>query len=186
MNKKRLFIAIKIDISKELRNFIISLKKELSSEKIKWVDFKNFHITLKFLGDTPENLIPQIEKTLKNISKNFQKFDMQLKGIGVFKDIANPKVLWIGLEKNETLNELYLQIEKNVEILGFKKENRNFSPHLTIGRIKFLKNKNILLEKILKNCNKKWNKSEVKNFILYESVLKKEGPTYIELEKYEL
>ncbi len=186
MSKKRLFIAVKIEISKELKNFIVALKKELSNEKIKWVDFKNFHITLKFLGDTPENLIPQIEKALKNLSKNFHKFEMQLQGVGVFKDIANPRVLWIGLESNETLKELYQQIEENLETLGFKKENRNFSPHLTIGRIKFLKNKKGLLEKILKNCDKKWNKFEVKNFILYESILKKEGPTYIELARYEL
>ncbi len=186
MNKKRLFIGIKIEISNELKNFIISMKKEFSNEKFKWVDFKNFHITLKFLGDTPENLIPQIDSVLKNIAKNFNKFDLQLKGIGIFKDITNPKVLWIGLEDNKILTNLFNNIDKNLEFLGFKRENRKFSPHLTISRIKYLKNKKALLQKILNNCNKNWNKISIKEFILFESILKKEGPIYIELAKYEL
>ncbi len=186
MNKKRLFIAIKIDISKELKNFIISLKKELSSEKIKWVDFKNFHITLKFLGDTEENLIPNINEALQKAAKSNTKFTLQLKGIGVFKTIANPRVLWIGIGKNEKMINLFNCIEDNLEILGFQKEKREFNPHLTISRIKFLKDKKVLLNHILKNSNKEWDKIEIEKFTLYQSILKKQGPTYLEIKNFNL
>ena len=186
MNKKRLFIGIKIDISKELKDFIINLKKEFNNEKFKWVDYKNFHITLKFLGDTEERFIPHISKALKMSAESNSKFTLQLKGIGVFKKIANPRVLWIGIEKNEKMINLFNSIEDNLEILGIQKEKREFNPHLTISRIKFLKNKKGLLNHILKNTNKEWDKIEVAKFTLYESILKKQGPTYLEVENFNL
>ena len=186
MSKKRLFIGIKVEIAKELKNFIIDLKTNLKDEKFKWVDYSNYHLTLKFLGETSENLIPQIDNVLKNIAKNNQKFSIQLSGIGVFKNISNPRVLWIGINESEELNSLFNSIEDKLSLLGFKKEKRDFNPHLTIARIKFLKNKKFLLNKILNNCDKKWNQSPVNEFILFESILKREGAVYNELERYSL
>ena len=150
------------------------------------MDFKNFHITLKFLGDTPEKIIPDIDRILKNISKKFSVFSLQLKGAGVFKNIANPRVLWIGLENSEDLKSLFNEIDNELNRIGFKKESREFNPHLTIARIKFLKDKKLLLKAIIDNCDKKWNQITVKEFILFESILKKDGPVYKKLARYEL
>jgi len=184
--KRRLFIAIKIDFDNKTKKFIINLKNELNHEKIKWVEFKNIHLTLKFLGATEEELIPSIKKVLKKVANNFNNFRITTKGLGIFKSFSNPRVLWIGIEKSKYLENIFYEIENNLEFLGFEKNEREFSPHITLGRIKKLNNPKILTKLVLNNCDRVFQDIQVNEIVLMESILKKEGPTYIPLESYSL
>ena len=104
----------------------------------------NIHLTLAFLGDTEEDRIKVAAIMLKQQCSGFGEFDFNLSGTGVFKDFNDPRVIWIGIDESEKLAELYGRIKTGLEDTGFKTDNRPFRPHITIGRIKFLRNPGVL------------------------------------------
>ena len=175
---KRIFIAIKIEPENNLLRIHSSLKAILGDEKINWVDPANIHLTLAFLGDTEEERIKVAAIMLKQKCSSFGEFDFNLSGTGVFKDFSDPRVIWIGIENSEKLVELHDAIKTGLDDTGFKTEDRPFRPHITIGRIKFIKNINALKEVIERYRNTDIQKVIVKEVILYESTLKPSGPVY--------
>ncbi len=105
--------------------------------KISWVKSDNIHLTLKFLGDTPEKKIDDISGALKEVVRGVQPILAEISGSGVFPNERKPRVLWIGVdEKSGTLQKLAASIDNRIHDFGFKKEDRGFSPHLTIGRVR--------------------------------------------------
>src|SRR4030043_1859062 len=139
MQKIRTFIAIDIPVSQKVTEIINELKKTQIDAKI--VETENMHLTLKFLGDTDENLIDEIEKIIKDAILNMQPFEIILKNLGVFPNEKYMKVAWIGVENAEPLKKFAETIDTKLKDLGFEKEKRPFSVHLTIARIKSAKNK---------------------------------------------
>ncbi|OGO17810.1 MAG: 2'-5' RNA ligase [Chloroflexi bacterium RBG_16_48_8] len=135
----RLFIAI--DLSSTLREHLSAqidqLSRSLGSENIRWMKASGIHLTLKFLGETPENQIVRIGRTLKDITPQFSSFKMRIGNFGCFPNLSRPRVLWIGVhEQTGTLEQLSRILESELAKLGFKKEGRPFNPHLTLGRIR--------------------------------------------------
>ena len=90
---KRLFIAIKIDTSNSLLSILESIKHDLHSENIKWVDPHNLHLTLAFLGDTEDTMIDKIIPVMDGISNNSSQFNIELNSLGVFKSFNFPSVI---------------------------------------------------------------------------------------------
>ena len=136
----RLFIAIDIpkDISQELREFQREFK---GLAKIKMVS--TFHLTLKFLGDVEKDKVDEIKRRLKEIS--FDPFDLVLEDVGVFPDENNMKVIWVGALSKE-VNDLQGNIDEKLSDL-FPRDER-FHSHLTLGRVKLVKKKEELKEKL--------------------------------------
>lgn len=122
---------------------ITSLIEQLKplSHAVKWVAPENLHLTLKFLGEADENKVPEIISALKGTTSAHKRFIINVHGTGVFPNTSWPKVIWVGLESEGGLLALHSEIEKAVEPLGFKPEKRAFTPHLTIGRIKAIRNR---------------------------------------------
>jgi RNA 2',3'-cyclic 3'-phosphodiesterase len=179
--KKRLFIAVKIDNSTSLLRILEETKSCLNYEKIKWVDPDNLHLTLVFLGDTEERIISKIKIAIDKI-KSVQ-FNLQLNSIGVFRNINFPTILWFGIKSNKIISNLKNTIDMQLNSIGFAIEAREFKPHLTIGRIKYItdkKNLEILLKKF---SNRNIALQLVSEIILYESILSSEGPTYKVIHK---
>lgn len=175
---KRIFIAIKIEPENDLLRLHASLKSVLGNEKITWVDPSNIHLTLAFLGDTEEERIKVAAIMLKQQCSGFGKFDFSLSGAGVFKDFRDPRIIWIGIKGSEKLDELYGIIKTGLQDTGFKTEDRLFRPHITIGRIKFLRDPGALRLAVEKYNDSEIQKVKVKEVILYESILKPTGPVY--------
>jgi len=175
---QRIFIAIKIEPENNLLRLHTSLKALLGNEKINWVDPANIHLTLAFLGDTEEERIKVASIMLKQRCTGFGEFDFNLTGTGVFKDFRDPRVIWIGIQESGKLVELYTSIKAGLTDTGFKIEERPFRPHITIGRIKFLKNRETLKSFVEKYRDTNIQKVIVKEVILYESILKPGGPVY--------
>jgi len=157
------------------------LKESLSGEKIKWIETGILHLTLFFLGDTDEKLIPVISEKLKRLSVEFTPFELEFEGIGIFKNLRDPRIIWIGTRKNDVIRKLKSRIDDELFRLGFEGEKREYKPHLTIGRAKWIRNRSILEEivKFYKDC--KIQRAEIKEMIYYESILKSEGPEYVPL-----
>ncbi len=175
---KRIFIAIKIEPANTFLRINSSLKAIPGNEKINWVDPENIHLTLAFPGDTEEDRIKVAAIMLKQQCSGFGEFDFNLSGTGVFKDFIDPRVIWIGIKESEKLAELYGKIKTGLEDTGFKTENKPFRPHITIGRIKSLRNPGELRSAVEKYKDSGIQKVNVKEVILYESILKPTGPVY--------
>lgn len=128
---------IGINFSKEVKEDIAAVQREIRSNaakgRFKHVD--NFHITLKFLGEIEAGQPEQIAHELEKIAAKHQEFELQLKDIGCFKSRGEIRTLYIGMGGDiKALNELNEDVEKAMEPLGFKRENRPFTPHITLSQ----------------------------------------------------
>ncbi len=144
----RSFIAINLpeqlkrNISEFLNPFL-SIKSD-----VKWVKPENLHLTIKFLGNVELDKISYIEEILSGVVSRFEPFDIYFSEIGCFPNMNRPRVIWIGIKDENSFLKLFKDIEENISKLGFKREGREFSPHLTIGRVKGTKGIEIIREKI--------------------------------------
>lgn len=185
MNKKRLFIAVKIPLNDKIDSFFTDAQSKLSEDKIKWVEKHNLHITLKFLGDTNISDIDKIINALCKVQAKPSGFEIE--GCGVFPRNTTPKVLWLGCNDCDDFISLQEEIESLLSpICGEPRDNKKFTPHLTIGRIRQTYNTNNIKNLIKSYNSDKFTTVNYDNFILYESVLKREGPEYKVIGKFEL
>lgn len=183
---RRIFIALKVDPDETLIKMISSLKSGLGNENIKWTNPENIHVTLAFLGDTEEEMIKIISEMLKGACKGSGTFELIIKGSGIFKNMNDPRVIWTGIEPSHELKELNEVIVKGLKNAGIKIEERIFNPHLTLGRIKFIKDKNVLKALLEQYQNTEIQIVPVSEVILYESILLQTGPVYKPIGKYKL
>ena len=164
----RLFIAI--DISQEVRDYLINIQSKLD-KSLRFVS--SFHLTLKYLGDVHEDLIPKINSKLDEIK--FDTFELELSEIGVFPNENFIKVIWIGVKEQPKIMEIQNQVEEKLKEFNFKKEF-NFHPHITLARV----NKKIKFPDI-KIQNKTF---PVSKFYLYHSTLTPQGPIYKKVKEF--
>jgi 2'-5' RNA ligase len=183
---KRTFIAVKIKPEEKLLKTYTKLKNELDNEKIKWVNSDNFHLTLFFLGDTTEEQMDEVKQNLSDITEQHSSFAIKLQGIGVFKNIRKPRVLWVGIRDLEKLKSIKISIDEKMKPLGFQPDNREFKPHLTLARIKWLNDKNTLSKMLEENESEFFQQADINQIVYYESILKSTGPVYRVIEKYPL
>jgi len=182
----RTFIAIKFPLSRQTAELVGDIKLRLKDERIKWVDLWNMHLTLFFLGDTEENLIPEIAKDLSENLKGFKSFNLVSKGFGVFRNIKDPRAIWFGLEENHKLIELKQKVNASLNNFGFETEHKKFKPHLTLGRVKYLKQSNTLKDLIEELKDNIIQENTIDEVILFKSELTPKGPVYSILKKFEL
>jgi RNA 2',3'-cyclic 3'-phosphodiesterase len=183
---KRIFAGVKIEPNEEFLNMVDEIKLELRHENIRWVKQNNYHLTLKFFGDTEEKRIVEIENLFDKISTNYHCFKIKVANAGVFVRDRMPKILWFDTFENEALYKLVEGIEENLISLGFNREKRPFKAHLTIGGIRYLKDKQYFYKVIEKYRNEIIQEVEINRYILFESVLKPGGPIYTELKSWKL
>lgn len=182
----RSFIAINLDDS--LRSEIDRATVGLRSGKwdVKWVSVANLHITLKFLGEISEDALQGMGETLSSIASQHESFALKLKGVGVFPDKRRPRVIWIDILESEKLIKLQEQVEDNLVTIGFTKEDRRFSPHLTIGRIKSSAGKESLLKAVETLKDKDFGNIGVNKVSLMKSDLKPAGAQYTAIAEFYL
>ena len=137
MSLLRAFIAVEIpiEIRKTVCNVIAPLQEEIGNA-VRWVPMDNMHLTLKFLGDVSPANVEMLSQMLRAEVDLFQCFDMHLRGLGAFPNTKRPRVIYVGIQAPPTLDALQRGIESAARRLGYESEERGFSPHLTVGRIK--------------------------------------------------
>ncbi len=183
----RAFIAIELPakIIEGLKEIQDKLKN--GNNKVVWVKPENIHLTIKFLGDIEVAKIDSIAVLLEDAAAKNRSFDVSVKGVGGFPTIDNPRVLWVGVEEDgANLIQIYNNLEQGLSILGFKKGDRPFKPHLTLGRIKFLKDKKGLKERLERFKDITLGKCGVNGICLFQSRLTPEGAVHIKLKEYRL
>jgi RNA 2',3'-cyclic 3'-phosphodiesterase len=139
MESIRSFIAI--ELPDELRAELGKLQSSLISGQqnwVKWVKPDSIHLTLKFLGDISAGQIKEITQAIEEGASEIPPFALQIKDLGVFPNLKRIQVVWVGLNGDlDRLTKLQRRIEENMVILGYQAEERDFTPHLTLGRVRF-------------------------------------------------
>lgn len=185
----RTFIAVEIqhDLAEKIYEFILKSQKQIKTNKISWVKKENLHITLKFLGEIDDKEVEVVRDVLNEVVKNFSKFSFFVKDIGVFPNIRNARVVWLGIKDSENnLSLLSKVINEELAQKGFPKENKDFLSHITIGRIKNLANPSEIEKYIHSHLGLSFGENTTEFITFFQSILKPEGPTYVPIEKFYL
>jgi 2'-5' RNA ligase len=183
---KRLFAALKIQPDADFLTMFRKLKQELRSEQIKWVEEQNIHITLKFFGETEERQIPSISTSISKRGSVTPAIDLRLAGIGIFGSSYDPRVIWVGIEPYAALSALMKNLHGDLKVIGFEPDRQNLVPHLTLGRVKSVRDRIIFNRVIAQYKGIASAPMHIGEIILYESILRREGPTYIAQERFQL
>lgn len=183
---KRLFIGVKINPHPALTELLSDIRNLLRNESIRWSNPENIHVTLAFLGDTDEKMVRPLGTKLIEKCGNSGTFSFILQGIGLFKSLRDPRVIWAGISGAEKLISLNRLVTSALEELDLLVEERPFSPHLTLGRVKSVKNPQILKDIISKYKETGIQEVNVNEIILFESLLKPSGPVYLPLQRISL
>ena len=183
----RLFFSIEIpdEIKNRIEEYIGELKLKLGP--MTWTNKKNMHITLKFIGMVEDSKIESLENIVERLVKGFGPINISFGGFGAFPDPKHPRVIWSGINGGDgKLKILADKIEDALVKKGYGEEEREFSPHFTIGRIKENIDTKALSRFIEENKQADLGSFTVKDISLMKSTLMKNGPVYEELKQIRL
>ena len=179
----RCFLAI--DLPEDLRPGLALVQGELkkSQADVRWVPPGNIHITLKFFGSVTDAEVPAIIAAAREVAAEQAPLTLKVTGAGAFPNVRSPRVVWLGLGGDVIpLTRLFYGLEKAFAALGYPPEGRAFNPHLTLGRVKSPANRDKLARLLAKMPPVDWPPFEVKELILFQSVLSPQGSKYTPLK----
>lgn len=182
----RSFIAI--ELSDGAKSEVSRTVKELkcTGADVKWVLAGSIHMTLKFLGNIEEKKVPDVAKRLDDVAATFPGFDADLSELGSFPEWEYAKVIWIGIgEGADKITSLAKAVEDAMFAEGFPREDRKFSPHVTIGRVRTPKNRG-RLAKAASAIMVDPVRSRVSRIVLFKSELTPQGAVYTPLHEAKL
>jgi len=183
----RSFLAI--ELPEAIRKRIEDIQKDLrsSNSDVRWVSPEKIHLTLKFFGNIEESRVDTITTSIEPLVEGTPHFSLEVRGMGAFPNIKNPRVLWMGLiDEKQVLVPLQKQLESTLETIGFQVEDRLFRPHLTLGRMNSGRGKDELIGRIQKYKEERFGDVEVKRLVLFKSDLRPTGPIYTALRELKL
>lgn len=174
----RSFVAVDLDDA-TIRERIVKAEQGLADTRanLKIVDPEIMHLTLRFLGEIPQSTVEEVKGVLDELE--FQPFDVEFSGLGVFPNLRRISVVWIGVTKGEEqLNDIFHQIEPKLRKLGLTADNKGFSPHMTIARVRTGLNKDALAQYVESMREHEFGRMPVSSVRLKKSTLTPKGPIY--------
>ena len=179
----REFLAVDID-HKHL-NKIAGIQRRLSDADapVKFVERENLHLTLKFFGEISADKNKEIIRIVQEKLKKIKPFPLHIRGMGVFPNLGYIRVVWLGIEEPNNFSVIQKDLDQDFINMGFKKE-RNYTAHLTIGRVKGAHNKEALVAKIKELEEIDIGEMNVDRVVLKKSELTPAGPIYTILHEF--
>ncbi|MBU1781975.1 RNA 2',3'-cyclic phosphodiesterase [bacterium] len=184
LNFIRTFIAINIEdkIKEEISKIIKALKND--QDEIKWIEKESFHLTLKFLGNVRIFQVEEIYEKLQIIAGSILPFKISFSNLDIILNKKTPKIILVGIkEGSKELMELTEEIEISLADLGFLKEERRYTPHLTLGRIKRINERENFIEKAKKIDHLEAHSFIAKKIGIIKSTLTPKGAVYTQLKE---
>ena len=177
----RSFIAI--ELPETLKKALADLQQELEKcgADVRWTRPENIHLTLKFLGNIEEDKADIIAEKITGTCKGQPDFELGISGVGVFPNKRSPRVLWAGIDLNDDILALQEGIEEAMAFLGFEREKRRFSPHLTLGRFRSSRGKQALLDEMDAYMENIFGLMDVNSVLLMRSDLEQSGARYTKI-----
>lgn len=175
----RAFICV--ELPEKIRDILYDIQKQINHKnaKIKWVAKKNLHLTLKFFSEISSSKLEKVSEKLSEIK--FKPFTVKLKEPGFFPSRDYIKIIWIGLENPVKILDLQGEIE--LKLNGLYPKDERFSAHLTLGRVKFIKDRDGLFESLNK-IKVPDAEFEIREMTLMKSELTKDGPKYSVIKRF--
>ena len=186
---KRTFLAIPIAVGTEYPALVQRLQRNLEHERrnINWCKTDQIHLTLKFVGDTPDEDVPKIIEACRQVAQRHQPFTMDFNRTGIFGSNHSPRVLWLGMkDEPKALYELEEDVLDAFDDLGYLRDRQNFVPHLTVCRIKQLIDKPFFQQVYQGIEQKTYLHAEVKEIVYFQSFLQPTGAFYKTLKRIPL
>jgi 2'-5' RNA ligase len=187
MDDIRSFIAV--EIPPGLKSRMDELQRELrrTEADVKWVRPEGIHLTLKFLGSIHPDDVERISQSIAPAIAGWEPFEVRVQGMGCFPNPRNPRVVWLGMDRGkEILTSLQQAVEKNAAELSFPPEDRPFSPHLTLGRVRSARGRGELARAIEKHRGTEVGTFQVREVFLFRSELFSSGAVYTKLREFPL
>ncbi len=181
--KNRLFIALPLPIHQQ--NLLTNLGKELRQDFpfAHWVDPRDYHLTIQFLGSCSAKKISSIKKQLSSLKNRTPIFRLRIEGIGTFGSPRNPRVLWGKVAgQMEMLHQLQSEVANAMEQIGFRKEQRPYRPHITLAKKYTTKDFSLPEVHLTKQISPEWQVNEI---ILYQTRLNRK-PLYEVIARFPL
>jgi len=182
---KRLFVGFPItspdSLSAALKKLRIGAdKREMEFD---WSPPENFHVTLNFLGATPEDRISEVAALLSSVARGHTSFETSLRGLGGFPDEHHMRVMWVGVRKSRALSDLQSDLAESLRSLEFELEDRDYVPHLTVARTRKARSGKDLISPWVRTD---FGDLTIKSIALFESVMHGSRPHYEVLETFPL
>jgi RNA 2',3'-cyclic 3'-phosphodiesterase len=188
MARLRTFIAV--DLGKALRDRCVSLQENLirAGTDVKWVEPDNLHLTLLFLGEVNDREVPAMCAAVGEVCARHGPFTLTVEGAGCFPNPRRPRVVWVGIgEGTQELVALHDALEGPLLDLGcYRREERQYTPHVTLGRVKSERPTDRLAAALAKLAGWKGGQVAVREVLVMSSELKPEGPIYTVLSRARL
>lgn len=183
----RLFVAVEIseEIRKKLAEFQEGLKKV--DADVSWVTPENLHITVKFIGSLDEEKKEAVATIIKDAVTHIKPFNLDYRGVGVLPAEKSPRVIFADvIDTSRVLEKIHESLDKQFMTLGVEHEERKFTAHLTVGRIKTRRNVKRLIEKLNSYHGFDFGSDHVAQVVLMKSDLLPKGPRYTKLQGVDL
>jgi len=181
----RAFIAL--ELPPVIKSKLMEVRYALANTgaNVKWVENDNIHLTLKFLGDIDEVKIAGLKTAVKESANLWGAFRLGFGDLGAFPRRNNPRIIWVGVKPDDQLSSLQQFLEEAAYRVGVERDERKWSPHLTLGRVKYVEKNSPLITR-LKSIKVETLFTGINRLTLFESRLSPEGPTYIPVESVKL
>ncbi len=182
----RTFIAIDFpaEIIQKIEKIITYFESQTPSDALKWVSTNNVHLTIKFLGDIPEEKLDQVKSVLSDSLNDISEFNLEIKGLGMYPNKRNPRVIWLGVNADNALADLHHTLDRALAAADVEREKREYTPHLTIARVRRRTN-HATIKDIGETLSQfkvdSLGKIKVSEVVLYQSELTSKGPIYTPL-----
>jgi 2'-5' RNA ligase len=188
MSRIRTFIAI--DVDRTVRERLIALQELLgrAGTGVKWVEPENLHLTLLFLGEVEDKELHAVCRAVSDVAAEHPPFAMSLEKVGCFPNPRRPRILWAGVGDGlQEVVALHDALEPPLLDLGcYRREERDYTPHLTLGRVKGDKVTFKLSETIAKNQTWQGGPTAVREVLVMSSTLRPDGPEYTVMSRAKL
>lgn len=180
----RAFISIDLARIQEVEDLLVALKT--ADPTLKVVDPGQIHITLKFLGETPESKVPGILEAMGEAAQGIEPFTVPLRGTGAFPSKNRMRVIWVGMNDTLPMGTMATRLDESLSTQGFERERRPFAPHLTVARTKVESSNPVIRQIIENNAQNEFGTIYVDRIRLKKSVLTQCGPQYSTLDEITL
>jgi 2'-5' RNA ligase len=174
----RSFIAVDLDDA-SVRERIVTAQGGLvqTGAQLKIVGPEVMHLTLRFLGEIPKATVDKVKEAMDSV--RFQPFEVEFIGLGVFPNTRRINVVWVGFKQGEEkLNDIFHQLEPKLRQIGLPPDNKGFSPHMTLARVKSAVNRHALAQFVESLREQEFGAMPVRAVRLKKSTLTPKGPVY--------
>ena len=181
----RAFIAVELPTSVQAE--LVALQRELraSGADVKWVEERNLHLTMRFLGEIPEDERQAVEQLLNRLARHTPVIQASLSDVGAFPASSSPRVVWVGIgQGSDALRRVATELEEGLALLRVRKADREFVAHVTLGRVRSSRQRAPLVSRLRDLTWKPPPPFWADHLTLFQSSLTGSGPVYTALARF--